>query len=102
MVLVNSLERDGFQVRKKVFINPPDVSSFDPVRKRKMTICNLFVNHRLSIRDIVRVLDETYDHVVCVLIDQGLVFERRKNPRKVEGERRRPVFTKFESRRDSG
>jgi hypothetical protein len=99
---LQGLERDGFQVRKKVFINPPDMSSFDPVRKRKMTICNLFVNHRLSMPDIVRVLDERYDHVACVLIDQGLVFERRKNPRNVEGDRRRSLFTKLENRRDSG
>ena len=94
MAFLQSLERDGFQVRKKVFVNPPDMSSFDPVRKRKMTICNLFVNHRLSMRDIVRVLDEKYDHVVCVLIEQGAVFERRKNPRNVEVERRHSLFRK--------
>jgi hypothetical protein len=49
-------------------------------------ICNLFVNMRVSIPDIVRGLDEKYDQVVCVLIEQGLVFERRKNPRNVEGD----------------
>ena len=94
MAFLQNLERDGFQVRKKVFINPPDMTSFDPVRKRKTTICNLFVNHRLSMPDIVRVLDERYGHVVCVLIEQGAVFERRKNPRNVEGERRRSLFRK--------
>ena len=99
MAQLQSLERDGFQIRKNAFNNPPDVSSFDPVRKRKMTICNLFVNHRLPVRDIVRVLDERYDNVVCVLIDQELIFERRKNPRNVERERRRSVFTKLEGRR---
>jgi hypothetical protein len=98
---MQSFERDGFQLRKKVFFNPPDMSSFDPIKKRKMTICNLFVNHRLSMRDIVRVLDERYDHVVNVLIDQGLVFERRKNPRNVEGEQRRSLFTKLANHRDS-
>ena len=94
MALLQDLERDGFQVRRKVFINPPDLASFDSVRKRKTTICNLFVNHRLSMRDIVRVLDENYDHVVCVLIEQGAVFERRKNPLNVEAERRRSLFRK--------
>ena len=97
MPLPQSLERDGFQIRKKAFSNPPDMSSFDPVRKRKMTICNLFVNHRLSMRDIVRVLDERYDHVVTVLIDQGLVVERRKNPRNVDVERRRSLFKRSPS-----
>jgi hypothetical protein len=95
MALLQSLERDGFQVRKQVFTNPPDLTSFDPVRKRKMTICNLFVNHRLAMRDIVRVLDEKYEHVVRVLIEQGLVFERRKNLRNVEGERRRSLFRRL-------
>ena len=38
MALLENLERDGFKVRKKVFINPPDMTSFDPVKKRKMTI----------------------------------------------------------------
>ena len=94
MALLQNLERDGFQITNKLFINPADMTSFDPVRKRKMTISNLFVNHRLSIRDIVRVLDEKYDHVVCVLIDQGLVFERRKNPRNVQAERARSLFRK--------
>jgi hypothetical protein len=94
MALLQNLERDGFQVTKKVFINPPDLTSFDPVRKRKTTICNLFVNHRLSMRDIVRVLDEKYDHVASVLIERGAVFERRKNPGNVEAERRRSLFRK--------
>jgi hypothetical protein len=73
-----SRERDGFQVRNQVFINPPDLTSFDSVRKRMTMICNLFVNMRVSIPDIVRGLDEKYGHVVCVLIERGLVFERRK------------------------
>ena len=92
MTLQEILERDGFQIRKKVFVNPPDMISLDPNKKRRVTICNLFVNHRLSMRDIVRVLDERYDHVIDVLIDQGLVFERRKNPRQVEVERRRSLL----------
>ena len=55
-------------------------------------------------RDIVRLLDERYDHVVDVLIDQGLVFERRKNPCNIEVDRRRSIVRKpqLENRRDSG
>jgi hypothetical protein len=73
------LERDGFQVTNKVFTNPS--SALDPITKRQVTICNLFANHDLSIADIVRVLDETYRHVVNVLIKQGYILERRKHPR---------------------
>ena len=75
------LERNGFRLTKKVFTNPQDATSLDPVTKRKITICNLFANHRLSIADIVRVLDEEYKHVVGVIIDQGLVYDRRGSSR---------------------
>jgi hypothetical protein len=82
------LERDGFEITKEVFINPSNTTLLASATRRKITICNLFVNHRLSLRDILRVLDEKYDHVVCMLIEQGLVLERRKNPRKVGVDRR--------------
>jgi hypothetical protein len=71
-------ERDGFQLKTLRFVPPSDVNRLDPVAKREVTICNLFANHRLPIRDIVRVLDEKYGRVVHVLIRQGLVHERRK------------------------
>ena len=49
-------------------------------------ICNLFLNYKLSINDIVKTLDETYQHAVSVLIEQGITQERRsvleKNVRK--------------------
>jgi len=72
-------EREGFEVTNKVFTNPS--SALDPITKRQVTICNLFANHDLSISDIVRVLDETYGHVVSVLIKQGYIHERRKHSR---------------------
>ena len=75
------LERNGFRVTTKVFTNPRNAASLDPVTKRKITICNLFVNHRLSIVDIVRILDEEYKHIVRVLIEQGLVYDRRGKSR---------------------
>ena len=81
MALPEPLERSGFRVTKKVFTSPQNAASLDPVTKRKITICNLFVNHRLSIADIVRVLDEEYKHVVGVIIEQGLVYDRRGSSR---------------------
>jgi len=73
------VEREGFQVTNKVFTSAS--YALDKITKRQMTICNLFANHELSIPDIVRVLDETYGHVVSVLIKQGYIHERRKQPR---------------------
>jgi hypothetical protein len=91
MAQPDRLERDGFQVTNKIFSNPSN--AVDQISKRQITICNLFVNHQLSIPDVVRVLDETYKHVVSVLIEQGYIHERRKHCRKpVEVERRRTVF----------
>jgi hypothetical protein len=81
MALPEPLERNGFRVTEKVFTSPQNAASLDPVTKRKITICNLFVNHRLPITDIVRVLDEDYKHIVGVLIEQGFVHERRQNSR---------------------
>jgi hypothetical protein len=79
MAQEDSAERDGFQVTNKVFVCPS--GTFDEVRKREITICNLFASHELSIPDIVRVLDETYGQVVRVLIKQGYVHERRRHAR---------------------
>ncbi|PYV43127.1 MAG: hypothetical protein DMG06_11840 [Acidobacteria bacterium] len=71
-------ERDGFQLTQRRFVAPPNTSFLDSVTKRKVTICNLFSNHELPIRDIARVLDENYGRVVTILIEQGLIHERRK------------------------
>jgi hypothetical protein len=69
---------DGFPV-PKLKIAIPDTINLDPETKRKVTICNLFINHKLTVEDIVRVLDEDYKHVVRVLLNSGLVGERRQN-----------------------
>ena len=70
--------RDGFQV-PKLKIAIPDTINLDPETKRKVTICNLFINHGLPVRDIVPMLDEDYRHVVRVLLNSGMVGERRQN-----------------------
>jgi hypothetical protein len=86
-------ERDGFQLTSKSFILPTDTSRLDPVLKRKTTICNLFANHHLPIRDISRILDETYASIVGTLIEYGLVYERRHNRQEpVKIERRHTFF----------
>jgi hypothetical protein len=81
-------ERDGFQLTPKTFVLPHDTTRLEPTVKRKTTICNLFANHKLPIRDIMRILDENYANVVHTLIELGMVYERRKNrqeePMKVE------------------
>jgi hypothetical protein len=72
-----SAEREGFKVRRMEFTTPGDTSLLDPTSKRKVTICNLFVNYRQSTREIARVLDEDYRTVIGVLIEQGFIYDRR-------------------------
>ena len=90
------LEQNGFRVTTKVFTNPRNATSLDPVTKRKITICNLVVNHRGSLADIVRVLDENYKHVASVLIEQGFIHERRRSAR--ENAQAEPTHSMFRKR----
>jgi hypothetical protein len=82
---------DGFPVRELKFAVPPDTIGLDPKTTRELTICNLFINHKLTVPDIIRVLDEVYRHVVRTLLNSGIVRERRQKRHVVpEGiERRR-------------
>jgi len=85
--------RDGFETTQKLFSIPSDTSHLDAVTKRSVTICNLFLNHALPIKDIARVLDESYAKVVHTLIAEGLIVERRKiRERPPQAERRRNFF----------
>ena len=79
MAQTDNAERDGFVVTNKIFTHPSN--TVDQITKRQITICNLFANHELSIPDIVRVLDETPEQVVNVLIEQGYIHERRRHSR---------------------
>ena len=69
--------RDGFHVLRDRYSPPADSVQLAPDTKRKVTICNLFLNYKLSIKDIAKTLDETYKHAVKVLIEQGIIQERR-------------------------
>jgi hypothetical protein len=73
--------RDGFQVRRDQFNLPSDSTNLDPKTKRAVTICNLFINHRLTVSDIARVLDEKHGAVISALIKRGLINERRSQDR---------------------
>ena len=69
---------EGFEKTNKKFELPTDLSDVDAVTKRQMTICNLFANQNLSIREIVKLLDSSAHQVIPTLIEQGLIKERRR------------------------
>ena len=71
--------RDGFEVREREFYVPRDSVNLDPKTKRSITICNLFLNHRLDVSDIARLLDEDQGNVVSTLLQRGVITERRRH-----------------------
>jgi hypothetical protein len=90
-------DRDGFHVREDEFTLPEDTWKLDPQTKRAVTICNLFVNHRYGISHIARALDEDCRNVVSVLLNKGIIRDRRvRQAARPDGiERRRTVVTPF-------
>jgi hypothetical protein len=91
--------REVFRVCKKVFIVPQELGQLDPQTKRKTTICNLFINHQLAISDIARVLDEHHSRVIDVLIERGIIQERRSVSRTVKEPPSRPgLGSRFKTR----
>ena len=85
---------EGFELTGVPFVLLPNSSDLEPALKRKITICNLFVNQRQSITAIARVLDTGKGRVVNALIEEGIIKERRRaQHRHVRHERRRPSST---------
>ena len=70
--------REDFQLKEKYFALPEYSIDLDPRRKRALTICNLFVNHQMSISNIQRVLDEDSGRIVQVLLENGILCDRRQ------------------------
>jgi hypothetical protein len=84
----------SLKLTRRPFVMPEDASQLPPEEKRKLTICNLFANQKLSVVEIRRLLDEPYGSVIEALIEHKLVHDRRKNPPElVKGERRISHFS---------
>jgi hypothetical protein len=86
------ITRDGFHVLRDRYSFPSDSVQLAPDTKRKITICNLFLNYGMSIKDIARTLDETYRRAVSVLIEQGIIEERRRVCREESQPKQRSLF----------
>ena len=86
--------RDGFQVMRDRFEVPKDISTLDPQTRRAVAICDLFLNKKLALGDIVRLLDEDNGRVVLALLEQGIIRDRRNKPRPApEKERRKSIVS---------
>ena len=91
---IEEQSRDGFLLTHKVFVPTQDTSMLDPVSKRKATICNLFATHHMTLKDIARILDEEYVRIIQVILESGLVYDRRKNRQVLIPNERRKAFFK--------
>ena len=70
--------REGFQVLQDRYSTPADSAQLAADIKRKIAVCHLFLNYRLSIHEVAKTLDETYQRAVHILIEQGIIQERRR------------------------
>ena len=77
-----SSTRDGFRLIKDRFALPKDTSGLDLKSTHAIKICDLFINEKLHVGDIVRLLHDDRGKVVHTLLAEGVIEERRKKPRK--------------------
>jgi chromosome segregation and condensation protein ScpB len=82
--------RDGFQVVSDHLTVPKD-SALDQQTKRTLAICHLFLNRSMAIADIVWLLGVDNGTVVLALLEQGIIQERRRQPRPAPQERRKSI-----------
>jgi hypothetical protein len=74
--------REGFQVYAVKHMLPKDLAALDPATRRELMICDLFVTEKLTISEIVGVLDgEDQKSVILTLIKRRVLQDRRKQQR---------------------
>ncbi len=84
--------REGFKLRAIKLIPPGERSALDPKIQRSLMICDLFLNEKLTISEIVGVLDdEDYRSVISALLDQGVIRDRRQQQKPCSTERRKSL-----------
>ena len=90
---ISSSTRDGFRLIKNSFALPQDISGLDRESIHAMKICDLFLNGKLHLDEIVRLLHDHRGIVVQTLLKEGVIEERRKKRNEGTTEReRRKVF----------
>jgi predicted DNA-binding protein YlxM (UPF0122 family) len=87
---------ENFQKRKEDLANQSKLVHFDPGTAKKNEICSLFVSKRESIREIAKTQNVDQQTVVQVLIENGLIRERRRNLGSMnDRERRRSLLKAY-------
>ena len=81
--------RDGFRLIQERFAMAQDISGFDANRAHAIKICELFLNEKLQLGDIVRMLNDDRGRMVHTLLEHGVIEERRKKLSDLPAERER-------------
>jgi hypothetical protein len=79
------LERSSFEMPEP---EKYDLYYLDSSSKRKMTICNLFMNHRKTIPEIASLLEVSRKQVIDALMENKVLKDRRKKSISVEEDHR--------------
>lgn len=72
--------RDPLKYTGKAYILPENFTQLDPQRKARVTVCNLFANHQQPIDQVTRVYDMSRGDVISILLAEGLIEDKRRNP----------------------
>ena len=73
----------------KAFVLPDEFNLLDAHSKTRASICNLFGNLQQPIDQLARVYDMSRDQVVSILLEEGLLEDKRQNRLVIKGGRRR-------------
>jgi hypothetical protein len=68
---------EGFRLTKQKYVAPEHTENLPANQRRAITICNLFSNQHKGIDEIAKLLDTNRGAVISVLIQEGLVVDRR-------------------------
>jgi len=71
---------EGFRLSNRRYVGQENTVGLPPDRKRALTICNLFSNQEKKIDEIAELLDTSRGTVILILIQEGLILDRRRQP----------------------
>jgi hypothetical protein len=72
--------RDPLKRTGKRYVLPEDFAQLDPQTKARATVCNLFANHKQRIDQVARLYEMSRADVISILLAEGLIEEKRRNP----------------------
>ena len=81
--------QDPLKRTGKAFVLPDDLNLLDAQSKTRASICNLFGNLQQPIDQLARLYDMPRDQVISILLDEGLLEDKRQNRSVIKGGRRR-------------